>query len=97
MLYISSRNILKYQQLTLENCLDILMVFIYTVALSVVSILLVNEYQAAYIYLFSFLLTAYYYFQLSTDISVTFTSRLRNGELIHQLLFIAWMYFFPQN
>lgn len=73
------------------------MVFLYTVSFSLSSLLLLYHNQSIYIYLVSFLLTAIYYASLYMDVQIKIGPKLRNGELIHQMGYMLWMYLYPQK
>ena len=72
------------------------MVFLYTLALSASSLFLLYHNQPLYIYLASLLLTAAYYASLYMDPQIKMGAKIRNGEIIHQICYMLWMYVFPQ-
>lgn len=72
------------------------MVFLYTLALSAISLFLLYHNQPFFIYLTSSLLTAAYYASLYMDVQIKMGAKLRNGEILHQMCYMVWMYVFPQ-
>jgi predicted membrane metal-binding protein len=73
------------------------MVFIYTLTLSVASIMLIHLDQTAYISLATILFTSIYYMRIYMDERDKFINKIKNGEFFHQLAFLAWLYFFSQQ
>lgn len=73
------------------------MVFLYTLGLSLSSLLLLYHNQFIYIYLVSSLLTVAYYASFYMDVHIKIGPKLKNGELIHQMGYMLWMYLYPQE
>lgn len=73
------------------------MVLMYTLALAAGCFWVVSNNQWVWASLATLLLTLVYHIQLATAGKSRLLFRLKNGELLHQLAYLAWMQLLPRQ